>query len=67
MWKEFLTSFLRDEGGQDVVEYTLLLTLIGATSLVILTAAGINVGQLFHQTLSLAHHAEARLDPSLGR
>lgn len=67
MLKEFLTKFLRDESGQDVVEYTLLLTLIGATSLMILTAAGINVGRLFQQTVSLAQHAEARLDPSSGR
>jgi Flp pilus assembly pilin Flp len=61
MLKEFLTTFLRDEGGQDVVEYSLLLTLIGATSLMILTAAGINVGRLFQQTFSLAHHTEVRL------
>lgn len=67
MLKDVLTTFLRNEKGQYLLEYTLLLTLIGATSLVILTASGINVGRLFHQAASLAPHAEARLDPANGR
>lgn len=61
MAKEFLTRFLSDEGRQTLLEYTLLLTVIGALSLVMLTAAGINVERFFGQTLTLATHAKAHL------
>jgi Flp pilus assembly pilin Flp len=62
MWKEHLTRFLRDEGGQDVVEYSLLLTVIGAIGLMVLTAVGINVERLFTKAVTLAPYAKAHLD-----
>lgn len=46
MLKKFLTEFVRDEAGQDIVEYSLLLTLIGATSVFVLTMMGLSVSRL---------------------
>ena len=66
MWKEFLTKFLRDESGQDIVEYSLLLTLIGATSLSVLTMVGINIGRIFDKTLSTVVYVEDHLDKTPG-
>lgn len=62
MWKEFLTKFLRDESGQDVVEYSLLLTLIGATSVTMLTMVGINIGRIFDKTLATVQYVDGHLD-----
>ena len=47
MWKEFLTKARNGDHGQDLAEYSLLLTLIGVISLLMLTAVGINVGRVF--------------------
>jgi Flp pilus assembly pilin Flp len=63
MLKQFLTKFLTEECGQDVVEYSLLLTLLGAVSVTMLTMSGINVGQLFDKTLN---HAETTVDRPVG-
>ncbi|MGH9855235.1 MAG: Flp family type IVb pilin [Blastocatellia bacterium] len=41
-----LKDFLRDEEGQSVVEYTLLFTLIGATTVFILTLMGLSISQV---------------------
>ena len=41
-----LKNFLLDESGQSVVEYTLLLTLIGATTMFMLTLMGLSVSQM---------------------
>lgn len=46
MCKQFLSEFLKDEAGQSIVEYTLLLTLIGATSVFMLTLMGISIGNM---------------------
>ena len=35
-----IRRFIKDEQGQDIVEYSLLLVLIGATALFVLTAMG---------------------------
>ena len=67
MWKEFLTKFLRDESGQDIVEYSLLLTLIGATSLSVLTMVGINIGRIFDKTLSTVQYVEDHVDRTPGQ
>jgi Flp pilus assembly pilin Flp len=40
-----LKDFLRDEEGQSIVEYTLLLMLIGATTVFILTLMGLSISQ----------------------
>ena len=46
MLKGLLIEFLRDEAGQSIVEYTLLLTLIGATTVFMLTLMGVSVGRM---------------------
>jgi Flp pilus assembly pilin Flp len=46
MLKELLIEFLRDEAGQSIVEYTLLLTMIGATTVFMLTLMGVSVGRM---------------------
>ena len=66
MWKEYLKQFLRDEAGQDIVEYSLLLTLIGATSLSVLTMVGINIGRIFDKTLTTVLYVEDHLDKTPG-
>lgn len=45
--KAFLTEFWNDEMGQNVIEYALLLTLIGAAAVFILTIMGNSVGEIF--------------------
>ena len=42
-----LKKFLQDEQGQDIVEYSLLLVLIGAAAVFVLTAMGKNIGDIF--------------------
>ncbi len=42
-----IKEFLKDERGQDVVEYSLLLVLIGAAAVFILTAMGQSISQIF--------------------
>jgi Flp pilus assembly pilin Flp len=39
-------EFLLDEEGQSVVEYSLLLTLIGASAVFMLTLMGISIGRM---------------------
>ncbi|MFN0112234.1 MAG: Flp family type IVb pilin [Blastocatellia bacterium] len=43
---EFLTEFLNDEAGQSIVEYTLLLTLIGASTVFVLTMMGLSITRI---------------------
>lgn len=44
-----LKNFLTDERGQDVVEYSLLLVLIGTVVLIYLTGMGLNLTTLLQQ------------------
>lgn len=41
-----LKNFLSDESGQDMVEYSLLLVLIGTVVLIYLTGLGLNLAAL---------------------
>lgn len=41
-----LKNFLEDESGQDVVEYSLLIVLIGTVALIYLTGLGLNISTL---------------------
>lgn len=41
-----LAEFIRDEGGQSVVEYSLLLSLISASSVFMATLMGLSIGRL---------------------
>ena len=43
----FVERFLKEEEGQDIVEYSLLLVLIGASAVFILTAMGSNISAIF--------------------
>ena len=43
-----LREFLKDEQGQDVVEYSLLLVLIGAAAVFVLTTMGHSISSIFH-------------------
>lgn len=47
MNKSRLTSFINDENGQDIVEYSLLLVLIGAAAIFILTSMGTTITGIF--------------------
>ncbi len=44
--KEFLIEFLKDEAGQSIVEYSLLLTLIGASTVFMLTVMGMSISRM---------------------
>lgn len=44
-----MSTFLRDERGQDIVEYSLLLVLIGLAGVFILTAMGQSIGNIFEK------------------
>lgn len=42
-----IKEFIKDEQGQDIVEYSLLLVLIGAAAVFVLTAMGQSISQIF--------------------
>lgn len=44
--KEFLVEFVKDEAGQSLIEYSLLLTLIGASSVFMLTMMGLSITRM---------------------
>jgi pilus assembly protein Flp/PilA len=47
MTKALLREFFKDEEGQDIVEYSLLLVLIGAAAVFVLTAMGSSITAIF--------------------
>ncbi|HQR36457.1 MAG TPA: Flp family type IVb pilin [Blastocatellia bacterium] len=48
--KEFLIEFLKDDAGQSIVEYSLLLTLIGASTVFMLTLMGLSISRMMGMT-----------------
>ncbi len=42
-----IKSFIKDEQGQDIVEYSLLLVLIGAAAVFVLTTMGQSISEIF--------------------
>lgn len=42
-----IREFLKDEEGQDIVEYSLLLVLIGAAAIFVLTSMGTSISSIF--------------------
>jgi Flp pilus assembly pilin Flp len=46
MLKQLLSEFLKEEAGQSVVEYSLLLTLIGASSVFVMTMLGLSISRM---------------------
>ena len=47
MIKNFVKNFVKDEQGQDIVEYSLLLVLIGAAAVFVLTTMGQSISSIF--------------------
>jgi Flp pilus assembly pilin Flp len=45
--RTWLTQFLVEEEGQDIVEYSLLLVLIGTVILIFLSGIGVSVTSIF--------------------
>jgi pilus assembly protein Flp/PilA len=56
-----LKKFLQDEQGQDIVEYSLLLVLIGAAAVFVLTAMGTNIGAIFSKINTKLSSANASI------
>lgn len=46
---QVIRNFINDEGGQDIVEYSLLLVLIGAAALFVLSQMGITISSIFNK------------------
>lgn len=44
-----IIRFFEDEEGQSIVEYTLLLTLVGLVAITILTTMGVNIAAIFRK------------------
>jgi Flp pilus assembly pilin Flp len=53
MLKHLLIEFVKDEAGQSIVEYTLLMTLIGATTVFMLTMMGVSIGKMIGVNLTV--------------
>jgi pilus assembly protein Flp/PilA len=56
-----LRQFLGDERGQDIVEYSLLLVLIGAAAILILTTMGGSISNIFNKINSKLQSADAQI------
>lgn len=67
MLKEFLKKLRSEELRQSLLEYLLLITIIGATSVLMMTAAGINVERLLTSTFSMAQDAAAHIGKPLSK
>ena len=55
----FLLEFLREEEGQDLIEYALLVALISLVCVVALTTAGTQVNAIFNSITSKLSSAAA--------
>jgi len=57
---KFFSNFIKNEEGQDIVEYSLLLVLIGAAAIFVLTTMGTSIGSIFskiNERLSSANNS----------
>jgi len=61
-----IKQFLKDESGQDIVEYSLLLVLIGAVAVLILTGMGTSIGNIFNKIKASLEQADANIAPGGG-
>ncbi len=59
-----IKQFLKDESGQDIVEYSLLLVLIGAVAVLILTGMGRSIGNIFSKIAGSLNQAENNINTS---
>ena len=58
-----IRQFLKDESGQDIVEYSLLLVLIGAAAVLVLTGMGTSIGKIFTKIKDVLDAGEAAVKP----
>ena len=56
---KLLKNFLRDEQGQDLVEYTLLLAFVALASAALFLGAGVSVSTIWTQANSRLNQAAA--------
>jgi Flp pilus assembly pilin Flp len=59
-----IKQFLKDESGQDIVEYSLLLVLIGAVAVLILTGMGTSIGSIFTKISNSLNQANSNISGS---
>ncbi len=59
-----LKQFLKDESGQDIVEYSLLLVLIGAAAVLILTGMGTSITSIFTKIKNMMQQADSSIGTS---
>ncbi len=57
-----IKQFLKDESGQDIVEYSLLLVLIGAVAVLILTGMGTSIGNIFNKITNTLNQADSKIN-----
>lgn len=56
-----ISQFLKDEQGQDIVEYSLLLVLIGAAAIFVLTAMSTSISSIFQKISNRLSSADAAI------
>ena len=56
-------EFIADESGQDIVEYSLLLVLIGAAALFVITTMGVKIQSIFSKIGNKLSQADATIAP----
>lgn len=56
-----IKQFLKDESGQDIVEYSLLLVLISAVAILILTGMGASIQNIFRKVTNSLNQAETNI------
>lgn len=61
MIKNFVNNFVNDERGQDIVEYSLLLVLIGAAAVFVLTTMGQSISSIFSKINNKLTTADASI------
>jgi Flp pilus assembly pilin Flp len=62
--KTFINNFLRDEQGQDLIEYTLLLAFVALASAALFIGAGNSVKGIWLTTNSQLAAANTQANPS---
>jgi pilus assembly protein Flp/PilA len=56
-----IKNFIKDEQGQDIVEYSLLLVLIGAAAIFVLTTMGTSISSIFSKINTRLSSANASI------
>ena len=56
-----IRQLLKDERGQDVVEYSLLLVLVGAAAIFLLTTMGTSISNIFSKINTKLQSADAKI------